>query len=80
VAAILVASVRLHFLNVLLHLRWRGPNLIPCEHQVRRGEELGWFEHGSTIILFAPPGFKPCPGIEPGLTVRMGQALLRRNA
>ena len=80
VAAILVASVRLHFLDVLLHLRWRGPNVIPCHHPVRRGEELGWFEHGSTIVLFVPRGFKPCPGIEPGARVRMGQALWRRSA
>jgi len=80
VAAILVASVRLHFLDVLLHLRWRGPNVIPCHHPVRRGEELGWFEHGSTIVLFVPMGFKPCPGIEPGARVRMGQALWRRSA
>lgn len=79
VAAILVASVRLHFLDVLLHLRWRGPNVIPCQHPVRRGEELGWFEHGSTIVLFVPGGFKPCPAIQPGARVRMGQALLRRS-
>jgi hypothetical protein len=30
VAAILVASIRLHFLDVLLHLRWPGPNEMPC--------------------------------------------------
>jgi phosphatidylserine decarboxylase len=80
VAAILVASVRLHFLDVLLHLRWRGPNFIPCNHAVRRGEELGWFEHGSTIILFVPEAFKPCAGIAPGSRVRMGQAILSRSA
>ena len=32
VAAILVASIRLHFLDVLLHLRYRGPE----DHSVRR--------------------------------------------
>jgi phosphatidylserine decarboxylase precursor len=56
VAAILVASIRLHFLDVLLHLRWPGPNEMPCNARVTKGEELGWFEHGSTIIVFAPPG------------------------
>ena len=30
VAAILVASIRLHFLDVLLHLRYRGANEMPC--------------------------------------------------
>ncbi len=80
VAAILVASIRLHFLNVLLHIRWKGPNEIPCDTRVTRGEELGWFEHGSTIIVFAPKGFSLCEGLETGTRVRMGQALMRRGA
>ena len=78
VAAILVASIRLHFLDVLLHIRWPGPNEMPCEVPVRKGQELGWFEHGSTIIVFAPPGFTLAAGIETGQRIRMGQALLRR--
>jgi len=57
VAAILVASIRLHLLDVLLHLRWPGPNEMPCAAEVRKGQELGWLEHGSTVIVFAPPGF-----------------------
>lgn len=76
VAAILVASIRLHFLDVLLHLRWRGPNEMPCDHAVAKGQELGWFEHGSTIIVFAPPGVRLATGIEPGRPVRMGMALM----
>ncbi|ODV11562.1 MAG: phosphatidylserine decarboxylase [Rubrivivax sp. SCN 70-15] len=77
VAAILVASIRLHFLDVLLHLRWPGPNELPCAAEVRKGQELGWFEHGSTIIVFAPPGFTLAPGIVGGQRIRMGQALMR---
>ena len=76
VAAILVAAIRLHFLNVLLHLRWPGPNEIDCNHRVARGEEIGWFEHGSTIILFAPKGFALCEAIQPGTQIRMGQRLM----
>ena len=76
VAAILVASLRLHFLDVLLHLRYRGPNEIPCQAEIRKGEELGWFQHGSTIIVFAPKGFKLAEGIAPGARLRMGQALM----
>jgi phosphatidylserine decarboxylase len=76
VAAILVASMRFHFLDVLMNLRYRGANEIPCAAQVSKGQELGWFEHGSTIILFAPAGFKVCQGIQTGDTLRMGQALL----
>ncbi len=77
VAAILVASIRLHFLDVLLHLRWPGPHEMPCQAAVRKGQELGWFEHGSTIIVFAPPGFTLAAGIETGERIRMGQALMR---
>jgi phosphatidylserine decarboxylase len=77
VAAILVASMRLRFLDVLLHLRYRGPNVIPCDVSLRRGEEMGWFEHGSTIIVFAPRGAALCEGILEGQRIRMGQKLLR---
>jgi phosphatidylserine decarboxylase len=76
VAAILVASIRLHFLDVLLHLRYRGPNVIPCDATFRKGEEMGWFQHGSTIIAFAPEGFELAP-IREGERIRMGQPLFR---
>jgi phosphatidylserine decarboxylase len=77
VAAILVASMRLKFLDVLLHLRYRGPNVIPCDVGLRRGEEMGWFEHGSTIIVFAPPGAALSDGVHEGGRIRMGQPLMR---
>jgi phosphatidylserine decarboxylase len=80
VAAILVASIRLHFLDVLLHLRYRGPNEIPCRAHFAKGEEMGWFQHGSTIIVFAPRGFRLCDGIEPGVRIAMGRALLQLPA
>jgi len=75
VAAILVASIRLRFLDVLLHLRYRGPNCIPCDHFLAKGEEMGWFEHGSTIIVFAPRGMSLNAGLREGDRIRMGQAL-----
>lgn len=77
VAAILVASIRLHFLDVLLHLRWRGPNEMPCDARVCKGQELGWFEHGSTIIVFAPAGVSLAPDIAAGRRIRMGEPLLQ---
>jgi phosphatidylserine decarboxylase len=80
VAAILVASIRLHFLDVLLHLRYRGPHEIPVRAKFVKGQEMGWFEHGSTIIVFTPPGFALCDGIETGARIRMGQALLSIHA
>jgi phosphatidylserine decarboxylase len=76
VAAILVASMRFHFLDVLLHLRYRGPHELPCEVEVSKGQELGWFQHGSTIIVFAPPGFRLAPNIAEGQHIRMGQPLM----
>jgi phosphatidylserine decarboxylase len=77
VAAILVASIRLHFLDVLLHLRYPGPHVIPCDALFRKGEEMGWFQHGSTIIVLAPPGVSLCESLGEGQRIRMGQALLR---
>ncbi len=77
VAAVLVASIRLHFLDVLLHLRYRGPNLMPCDAVLRKGQEMGWFEHGSTIIVFVPRGFSLCETVRSGERIKMGQALMR---
>jgi phosphatidylserine decarboxylase len=77
VAAILVASIRLNFLDVLLHLRYRGPNHIPCAATLKRGEEMGWFQHGSTLIAFVPPGVRLAEGLASGTSVRMGQPLFR---
>lgn len=79
VAAILVASIRLHFLDVLLHLRYRGANDIPCHAALERGAEMGWFEHGSTVIVLAPPGFSLCAGLGEGGRINMGQGLLQRD-
>jgi len=77
VAAILVASIRLRFVDVLLHLRYRGPNHIECDAPLRKGAEMGWFEHGSTIIVFAPPGVTLCERWKTGDVIRMGQPLFR---
>jgi phosphatidylserine decarboxylase len=77
VAAILVASIRLHCIDELLNLNYRGRNVIACDSPVRKGDELGWFQHGSTIILFAPDGFAFCDNIYDGATIRTGQPLLR---
>ena len=77
VAAILVASIRLHFLDVLLHLRHPGPNAMRCDATLRKGEEMGWFEHGSTIIVIAPGHFTQCENVSEGALVRAGEPLLR---
>ncbi len=76
VAAILVAGIRLHFLDVVMNMNYRGAADIVCSTRVRRGDELGWFEHGSTIIVFAPRGFRLCDDIADGTKIRMGQRLM----
>jgi phosphatidylserine decarboxylase len=76
VAAILVASMRFHFLQGVPYPRQRGAAETPCAAPHAKGQEMGWFEHGSTILVFVPPGFSLAPGIEPGVRLRMGQALM----
>jgi phosphatidylserine decarboxylase len=80
VAAILVASIRLHFLDILLSAATRGPTVFPCDVSVRKGEELGWFEHGSTIIVLAPDGFEFCDNVVESARISAGQPLMRRFA
>jgi phosphatidylserine decarboxylase len=65
---------------VLLHLRYRGQNVIPCDGSMRTGEEMGWFEHGSTIVLLAPEAFTLHEDVREGMTIRAGQSLLRLPA
>ncbi|HWF94509.1 MAG TPA: archaetidylserine decarboxylase [Xanthobacteraceae bacterium] len=77
VAAVLVASIRLHALDVLLSLKHRGPNVFTCDTPFRKGEEMGWFQHGSTIIVFAPDGFSLCEDVQEGATIRVGRRLMR---
>jgi phosphatidylserine decarboxylase len=111
VAAILVASIRLPFLDGVRDLRrlahvpekWEpvfrqghaplkgteapsrsngtgrtvGRNVIPCSADFAKGEEIGWFQHGSTIVLFAPDGFTLCNQVKEGTVIRMGQPLMR---
>src|SRR4030088_745748 len=78
VAAILVASIRLHFLDVLLNAQTKGPVVFPCDVRVRKGDELGWFEHGSTIIVLLPDHFEFCDNVKDGARIRAGQPLLRK--
>jgi phosphatidylserine decarboxylase len=78
VAAVLVASVRLHFLDMVVKAREPGARVFACDASARKGEELGWFEHGSTIIVLAPEGFSFCDNVAEGARIRAGQPLMRR--
>jgi phosphatidylserine decarboxylase len=74
VAAILVAGIRLRFVDITRRQERRG---VTCDTVLRKGEEMGWFEHGSTIILLAPQGFTLYEGVGEGTMIRAGQNLLR---
>ena len=76
VAAVLVASIRLRFLDVLLSLKHRGPNVLPCDAAFSKGEEMGWFQHGSTVIVLAPRTFSLCANVREGALIRVGQPLM----
>jgi phosphatidylserine decarboxylase len=77
IAAILVASIRLHCIDGLMNRGCRGRNVIMCDSSNRKGDELGWFQHGSTMIVFAPDGFTLCENIREGATIRVGQPLMQ---
>jgi phosphatidylserine decarboxylase len=77
VGAVLVAGIRLHFIDVERSLRNRGHNDMACNAEFKKGEEMGWFEHGSTIILFAPDGFSFCNNVREGTVIRVGQPLMQ---
>jgi phosphatidylserine decarboxylase len=38
---------------------------------------MGWFEHGSTIVVLAPDGFSLGENVREGSAIRMGQPLMR---
>ena len=76
VAAILVASMKFHCLPDVLNLKYKGPNIIPCYDEYQKGDEMGYFQHGSTIILLASKGHHLVDSITTGSHIQMGQALL----
>lgn len=77
VAAILVASIRLNFLAPRTDVRLGGPRTTRLSVPLTKGEEMGWFQHGSTIIVFAPAGFTLAENVRQGHVIRVGQSLIR---
>jgi phosphatidylserine decarboxylase len=77
IAAILVAGIRLRCIEGPLRRDGITRSVIACNSEFRKGDELGWFEHGSTIIVFAPNGFTLCDDVCEGAIVRVGQPLIR---
>jgi phosphatidylserine decarboxylase len=77
VAAILVAGIRLRFLDLLLNAGYRGAHEITCRAAFRKGEEMGWFEHGSTIILLASADATFAKDVHTGGRICVGQPLMQ---
>jgi phosphatidylserine decarboxylase len=77
VAAVLVACIRLHCLKMSLNLSYRGPNEVACNAPHGKGDEMGWFEHGSTIVMLAPATWSFVQSVQTGNVIRMGQPLFR---
>jgi len=77
VAAVLVAGIRLRFLELIVDPRRYASPPIQCRVVFRKGQEMGWFEHGSTVIVLAPAGFVVSANVYAGASLRMGEALMR---
>ncbi len=77
VAAILVAGIRLNFLDMPVERNHAQPWSKPCDALLGKGDEMGWFEHGSTIIVLVEDGFELCDSVCEGKTIKMGQPLMR---
>lgn len=80
VAAILVDGIRLEFANTAFRLGSSGPRRITCKASVRKGHELGHFQHGSTIIVLGTRGLALDANISSGQVIKVGQRLFRLAA
>ena len=74
------AGLRLGVLPGCLDLRETAGRTVPCGTDLAKGAEMGWFEHGSTIVVLAPAGFALWPGLREGARLRMGEPLMRLGA
>ncbi len=79
VASILVASLKIHAVAPVLDLRHRGRRAMAVDAPVAKGDELGYFQSGSTILVLASGALALAPGVRTGQTVRMGTPLFRRT-
>jgi phosphatidylserine decarboxylase len=78
VAAIMVGSLRVRGIEPLLDPDYPGPaTMVPAKgmERVARGQELGWFEQGSTIIVLLPETVALDSGMQPGARLKMGTRL-----
>jgi phosphatidylserine decarboxylase len=79
VGSILVGTIQLNFVSAPLAAPETGSVHLRCTAFCRKGDELGYFHYGSTIIVLAADGLDLCEHLRPGTVVRMGEPLLRRR-
>lgn len=73
VGASLIGGIHLHGLR---RAAWARPAPTLWDRRFERGEELGHFSFGSTVVILAPPALAPdVDAWSPGAAVRMGQRL-----
>jgi phosphatidylserine decarboxylase len=77
VGAVLVGSIRLHFVDLNRHATGCRTSRIECDASFRKGDEVGYFEHGSTIIVVATKAVDLL--VQQGAVVRMGEPILARR-
>jgi len=82
-AVVLVGALFVGSMSLAWHGMARGPGRQPGELPVpaggidlQKGDELGRFHYGSTVILVLPPGAAALDaGVAPGMELRMGMRL-----
>jgi phosphatidylserine decarboxylase len=79
IGAILVGSIHLHCLSGPVNPLYGGSAWIPCVAEYRKADELGYFQHGSTIVVLTTAAMDLCEAVRSGATVRMGEPLFRRR-
>ena len=77
VAAVLVASIQIHGLDKAFDLEYGDPTPITLNGSYKKGNEMGYFHHGSTILLFTPDTFCFDSTLKQGALIKYGQPLIR---
>lgn len=77
IAAVLVASLKIHGIDQTLDLSLGQNTTFHLNTDVLKGQELGYFQQGSTIILFVDSHLEEVGEWAVGHRINMGQALFR---
>ncbi|MEL7310474.1 MAG: archaetidylserine decarboxylase [Pseudomonadota bacterium] len=76
VGALNVGSISTPWHGELAAGTLQQPQLLPCPtERVTRGDQLGWFNLGSTVIVLLPKGVTLAESLQVGRKVRMGETL-----